>query len=85
MAMQTCTYGPVGESEQCPKDLKTDFMSYTGEVLHSFSVTRGSGPGHGTTPSTFLVCRSARWKARTLATVPAFTTLTRQKLSLLSL
>ncbi|CAE7586742.1 DIP13 [Symbiodinium sp. KB8] len=26
------------------KDLKTDYISYTGDILHSFNVTRGSGP-----------------------------------------
>ncbi|CAE7904317.1 DIP13, partial [Symbiodinium necroappetens] len=25
------------------KDLKTDYISYTGDILHSFNVTRGSG------------------------------------------
>ena len=27
------------------QELKTEFVTYTGQVLHSFSVTRGSGPG----------------------------------------
>jgi len=26
------------------KDLKTDYVSYAGDILHSFNVTRGSGP-----------------------------------------